>query len=257
MAEIWETLDHIYYSQCTKPTVISTSMGFWQKIPTGLLMCSPQNWLPSKPSLHLWPTKVFPNVPRVSPQLRTAFLLSVQKASISILSPYHSPHFNMAPEENRKPVFYWLMLKCQHTTYLHHELPPYASFAPWGLWTCPSSSLEHLSQLVTHLMFFYAQLRKSSPPSWDPCWFIQQKSSTTNTPPNNALTFTQHPICSLQNTPHSLWKCLLDSLTFVSSTLLVERPFMVARTSPNWFAAIFSMWGKLFFFFARPDERMN
>lgn len=76
-----------------------------------------------------------------------------------------------------------------------------------------------------------------------------EKPNNQHPPPNNALTFTQHPICSLQNTPHSLWKCLLDSLTFVSSTLLVERPFMVAGTSPNWFAAIFSVWGKLFVFF--------
>lgn len=84
--------------------------------------------VPSKPSLHLWPTKVFPNVPWVSAQLRSGFLLSPQKAFISILSPSHPPHFNMAPEDNRKPALYSQRLTYQHTTYLHHELPPYASW---------------------------------------------------------------------------------------------------------------------------------
>lgn len=158
MPEPWEMLDHNYYFQRKKPSIASTSMRFYQQASLlgchdggAFLMASIETY-----SSNLWPTKMFPNVPWVSPQLRGGFLLSIQKAFISILSPSHSNHFSMVPDDNS--LWNTSTRPTSTTSCLPLPLGSYTPFCSLGFHTCPSPSLEHGSQLISHLMLSYPLL---------------------------------------------------------------------------------------------------
>lgn len=205
-------------------------------------------WLPPKLSLHLWPTKVFPNVPWVSPQLRSGFLLSSQKPFISILL-LPTPLISIWPRRITESLcsihrgWHTSTRPTSTTNCLPMPLGSRTLFCSCSFCTCPSPPLEHPSQHTTPLMLSYPQLRRIITSFLRS--LLAHPSEKSNSQYPLPLCLTHHPVCFLQRTlhylkMHSWFTSLLYHLFFFQwnacSTL--------ARTFPNWFAAIFSMPGK-------------
>lgn len=112
-------------------------------------------------------------------------------------------HFNMVPEDNTKPVLY-----SDTETWARDPPAPwtasYTSFCSWCLWTWPSLSLEHPSQLVAHLMLSYAQVRKGITSFLRRLLANPSEKPNNQHPPPQRTYFSQHPFCFLKRTPHNL-----------------------------------------------------